>query len=63
MKASDCSLLSGFRNEIGRGEVDVILRSLGYMKPSLVKFWPPNKPMKLTAAFGARSLSAESWAS
>ncbi len=44
---------------VARGEVDVIIRSLGYIRPSLGKFWQPNKPMKLTAAFGARSLSAE----
>ena len=44
---------------VATGEVDAILRSLGYMRPSLGKFWQPNKPMKLAAAFGARSLSAE----
>ena len=44
---------------VARGNVDVILRSLGYMGPSLGKLWQPNKPMKQTAAFGARSLSAE----
>ena len=28
---------------VARGEVDVILRSLGYMRPSLGKFWQPNR--------------------
>jgi hypothetical protein len=41
---------------VATGEVDAILRSLGYMRPSLGKFWQPNKPMKLAGAFGARQL-------
>lgn len=32
---------------VPRRDVDVILRSLGYIRPSLRKLWQPNKPMKL----------------
>jgi hypothetical protein len=44
---------------VATGEVDAILRSLGYMRPSLGKFWQPNKPISWRAPSAPASLSAE----